>query len=395
MSMKKYFITLKPTGAFYFGSEQNFGSGENYFAVSRQVPQQSTLLGVLRYKLLEANGLLAKDHGKALNGSASKKIGLQSFVHNKISEAKDYGVINHITSVSLFDGEKFYFRGHLDNGLGCKDDKEENHDFQLELNNGYPLLRNYDTKAYYPAVWVGKDGKAIKEDELFTPKTQVGIYRTVSRLSKRQNDVREDEEEKGFFKKTSWVLKNPKLAFGFFAFLATEDGDKLKDFCQGGSALTPVGGERSLFEMHVSDSDELYTQWQKEAAKAMSKNSQYNRAVLLSDAYLKPEEIYKNCVFSLAKPVPFRFMMSSFSGTKNYFALEDARSKGRQYLRKSPLFQLMEAGSVFYLTDEQLAGFEDVVQESVAYRQIGNNDFILFKKDNTVLYQPYKSENNG
>lgn len=395
MNHKIYFITLKPTGAFYFGSEHNFSGGQNYFAVSRKTPQQSTLLGVLRYKLLEANSLLAKEYGRQLNGNAATKIGPQSFVNESLSDSKNYGAISHITAVSLFDGTNFFLRGHRDRGFGFKGDEALNHDFQLNIQNGIPLLRNFDIKTSYPTFWIGRDGVPQKEEDLFTPKTQVGIYRTVSRLSKRAGISVGDEDEKGFFKKNSWLMSKPGMAFSFFAYLDVSQGEKLAKFCVGSNGLTPVGGERSLFKMEVAEGADLFEKWKQTAARGLAKETAYNRAVLLSDAYVKSDDLYNHCSFALANPVPFRFMMTRIAETKNYFALEDAKSKGGQYLKKSPLFQLMEAGSVFYLSDEQVTEFELMIQSPKAFCQIGNNEYILYNCNNNHHLSTFKNKNNG
>ena len=56
----KYKINLKPLDWFFFGGEHTFNNGENesYIARSNHMPQQTTLLGMVRYQLLKQKGLL-------------------------------------------------------------------------------------------------------------------------------------------------------------------------------------------------------------------------------------------------------------------------------------------------------------------------------------------------
>ncbi|MEI6411943.1 MAG: hypothetical protein WCR52_21305, partial [Bacteroidota bacterium] len=59
---KIWHIRLIPAGQFYFGGERNFSFGEkedssNYLVKSNYFPQQTGLLGMLRFVLLREAGL--------------------------------------------------------------------------------------------------------------------------------------------------------------------------------------------------------------------------------------------------------------------------------------------------------------------------------------------------
>ncbi|KAA6331329.1 hypothetical protein EZS27_020050 [termite gut metagenome] len=55
LNMNTYKIIIKPIDTFYFGSEKTFnpadGSKANYLVKSQMMPQQTTVLGMLRYAL--------------------------------------------------------------------------------------------------------------------------------------------------------------------------------------------------------------------------------------------------------------------------------------------------------------------------------------------------------
>jgi CRISPR-associated protein Cmr3 len=65
--MAKYLIKLYPIDRYFFGSDVTFGAdNSNYFVRSVYFPQQTTLLGMLRYYLLLQNNML-DDKGKVIS----------------------------------------------------------------------------------------------------------------------------------------------------------------------------------------------------------------------------------------------------------------------------------------------------------------------------------------
>ncbi len=60
----RYLIKLTPVDQFFFGGNITFGENkatQNYLVRSEKYPQQTTLLGMLRYQLLKTNSLLKID----------------------------------------------------------------------------------------------------------------------------------------------------------------------------------------------------------------------------------------------------------------------------------------------------------------------------------------------
>ncbi|MBK9961554.1 MAG: hypothetical protein IPP06_09590 [Saprospiraceae bacterium] len=386
---KPYLIKLFPTNEFYFGSEQNFSGGQNYFAVSRKFPQQSTLLGVLRYKILEANNLLSSDYGKKVKDLATNMIGPEGFNHTSDQNIKDYGDIGAITPLSIYDGKKYYYVGNRDRGFKGEGHNEDQ--FDLKFSNELPNLHGYNIKSYYPDFLVDGEKNAKSIANLFVERTQVGIYRTNSRFS-NQTRIKNEDEEKGFYKKTSWVFYQPEMCFTFFAWLSESTGNNLVSFTNGSQILTPIGGERSLFRMHVEQGEKESKKWKEQIYQVYKNDSDFHRVVLISDAYVFPSEIYKTSLYAITKPIPFRFMTSKVLETENYFALEDSKSKSNKYIRKSHLLQLMAAGSVFFINDSQLDDFKNTMDQYKAHRQIGHNHYLILKNDNKIIYEPFKFE---
>ena len=54
-------IKLTPLDAFFFGDENTFGmDNTSYYVRSRKLPQQTSLLGLLRYELLKKKGFISR-----------------------------------------------------------------------------------------------------------------------------------------------------------------------------------------------------------------------------------------------------------------------------------------------------------------------------------------------
>ena len=65
--MAVFYVTLSPLEPYFFGSERKLGDGfsntrSSYFVQSELVPQQSTLLGMLRFFLLKQAGYVRDDY---------------------------------------------------------------------------------------------------------------------------------------------------------------------------------------------------------------------------------------------------------------------------------------------------------------------------------------------
>jgi hypothetical protein len=72
---KTMYLSLKPTGAFFFGGENTFESrGKvNYLVRSNPFPQQTGILGLLRHLLLDINGMLDSPGARQGSGSLIKE----------------------------------------------------------------------------------------------------------------------------------------------------------------------------------------------------------------------------------------------------------------------------------------------------------------------------------
>ena len=113
----KYLVKMTPIEPYAFGTDQTFqyhgveATGkETYFVRSNQVPEQTTILGMLRYIVLEMEGLLNSDfHYTAEEREKMNScIGRESFRFLQ-KEKQDFGMIHEISPVFLMDSKNHIY----------------------------------------------------------------------------------------------------------------------------------------------------------------------------------------------------------------------------------------------------------------------------------------------
>ena len=111
--MSKYQITLTPIDRFFFGGDMTFQVGKDekddfneryssYIIRSLMYPQQTSLLGMLRFLILRNAGEDVFKDGKIVDKSKAKAlIGGKSFSVNSGHEENDFGMIKSLTHIRI------------------------------------------------------------------------------------------------------------------------------------------------------------------------------------------------------------------------------------------------------------------------------------------------------
>jgi len=388
-------ITLSPLDKFFFGGEVVFGAdggqGErrrSYLVHSNVLPQQTTLLGMLREQLLRQNGLLLqrgdpqskRDNAKNLVGKTGFQITIdKECIRNPAKEdLEPFGVVSEISSLFLEGSDgNLWQAAPLDDVWG-KD--ERTIEFAVESDNN-PVLKNFNPKDYLKLHFSnsGQERKAL--EDFFNEETKVGVLVTNRR---KWREGMEDDKE-GFFRQTfkkniqsnfanaltvKKQRKNP-VSFVFYAKM-TSDFSNYKF----GDALVTMGGERSCFQMKVekvdlaNDFENLFhdVEYQKAKMDALG----YRRIVLMSDTYADPAELKKYCALIVANPVSFRFFSTILDETEDFYDFKKENYKGR---KQSNRYTLLRRGGVLYVHEDKLAGLQAYLKEQTTFRQIGYNFF--------------------
>jgi len=335
-------ISLTPIEDYFFGGERTFGDltdkeGRNYFAYSNQYPQQSSLLGLLRYWLLVCNDCLPLEKNKQ---TANSLIGEESFSPLVSGKAQSFGVIRRMSPLLLESGKTIYRFAH---GLA-------NHQVHWQPNvncyvagtrSGFvPRITGFEPKEEYPMLLIDENGVSLAIGEIIKDHTQVGI--------------KKGSEEQGFFKQTFYRLKKG-AKFVVYVHIdpkfASKDGllpTKLQNH------ILFFGGEQRQFQIDVAPYSE-------ETRYPFGQTGTGDKITLLSDA-LVSSEIFQHCEFALSDSQEFRV---------GFF-----KSNGFGFGGKSQKFNLLKRGSVLFAKNHS-AGVQikGLLEEPVNFRQMGFNHY--------------------
>ena len=391
-NIKTIQINLLPFSTFFFGGERTLGpDNADYLVKSNYFPQQTALLGVLRYKILETYDLL---NGTKINGkikstvtengksySAADLIGPASFTFN--IDHPSFGSVQNISPLFLSNGRNLYFTAPLNWKMEYKSIQQ---DTTMSLTgverNFIPhISKGYDPKEGLNHQLIDQTGKTWNYDCLFQEESQVGIVANRSPFKTSTNK----EQDKGFYKQTFLRFKKPELSFSYYATIEEETANKLITHCADNPQV-PFGGEKSIFKMSVralenpESAQDNYL-----AALDFMKGKQdkgQTQILLISDAYVE-NGIYKYCDFAITETNDFRNIITSVTDTTNY---HDMKKNAVHTPNKSKIkFNLLKKGSVFYVPNKRLNTIIEKLEAPKHFRKIGFNAFAILKNENLQI----------
>jgi CRISPR-associated protein Cmr3 len=378
--MAYYHFTLQPLDAFFFGDERSFNSDENanYFVRSRLWPQQSTLLGALRYALLARKGLLHAGRGpKTLSPEAKNYIGGGSFDPDA-KNPQPFGKIARISAVFLQCQGKRYVPAPLDQHMLCDLSEENQIDYQSlassPIRTGglrfYTAGRNAEGKEIL-APWLAKDrlaegllgegdSRPISWEEVLKPREQVGITKGAV-----------EDEEKGFYRQLRYQMK-PGWSFGFYAEI--RDDDDPDSFRQTPGTRLPVGGEKTPFWLEAEPANAGIPDF----GPTPPQVGGLSRVHLLSDAYVEQvADLLSACSHAfIGDAVDFRAVATQTLQTEEYASLS---KRGEAAVPRragfSSLYQLIPRASVLYVSQAEWPRVLELLTAPANWRNIGYNAF--------------------
>lgn len=359
--MSKYRITLTPVDKFFFGGDMTFQVGNDeknefntqyssYIIQSSMFPQQTSLLGMLRFLILRNAGGDVFKNGKIVDKKkADELIGGRSFMVGRDNDFKSVKGLSHIKICRTANGQT----ADLEFAPLFKELSFENvssgsynlHDICI------PSLAKdeYDAKKGTDVMLT--DGvESYKPEGIFVKDRRVGVNR----------DIKTGTVDDGaLFKQISYRFKN-KEANHCFVFDAEID-DSVPFESYNGQVVT-VGGDNSQFVLGISK-------------KTMTSDSikPYDKAIwLLSPTFLTRAEA-KKAKFAVTRLMPFRFLTDRDDNRE-----DDNRSFHilNSKLKRSERYELYAPGSVFYFENEdQKQEFIKAVESKKEFRQIGYNEY--------------------
>lgn len=381
MSVISYKVSFRPAGFFYFGNERTLGpDNTDYFATSNYFPQQTTILGAMRYRLLEMKGWLKDSRGQSAGTLQEREelIGSRGFNAEKPGARQKFGVIKSLSPVFLEYEGRLLLPGALNRGYALSlaaNPKQEVAWAGLNglAKNHLPQLGGYDYKKPVDPHFIPPGGSPIV--------TYKKIFKIYDRVGITKQEAGEPDD-KAFFKQNVLHFADSETAFVCYVQMAEATGEALRTFVTK-NPNAPMGGERSIFITSIErmeiDTGIFFTY-----LNQSDKSSSRTQVILLSDA-LAPSDIYQHCDFAISKTRDFRYIITN-SGTQNHYAKP----------AKSDAYQILEKGSVLYPSEAGLDVLRDELTSAMAFRQIGYNAFVVIEKGNASadIYS-YKNEQNS
>lgn len=374
---KTYLITLTPTGKFFFGGDMTFTvNGKetdftSYIIRSNKFPQQTSLLGMLRFLILRNDSTVFDEQKQLVTDrqKAKELIGPKSF-ENSNAEG-DFGKIKKLYPCFLQkDGNpihylEFDYKYKVEFGDVIGRSTKSSNELTI------PTIDGFDPKDGVASLYL-IDGVEIPERDIFVADISNGInrdiktgktddnalfkqicYRFNTKLYRYEKPDYDKDRERAKDGSGNDIFTSCQYSFAFCAEMDLTEEDVKKYNGQ----LVSVGGDNSQFVIGIKQTDAPKTE-----------ETKGTKVVLESPAYLTEEDL-ENVRFAITDTIPFKCMKTRTEDVKPY-------NKRNQMYGYSESLSLYDKGSVFYFKDENEADtFIDKLKGHADFRQIGYNHY--------------------
>lgn len=351
-------IKLTPITPYFFGKEafHQLGNKTDYFQHSLDFPQQTTLLGLLRHKLLRDNGIdLDATHPKnAKNLDIVSLIGASSFQVNN-DNINVFGNIKGISPCYIIDNnnQKYFYENN-------------------ETSNGESVLLNESRDAFLKGTekYIGKfqfDEKIGTQEysNCFHNSVKVGIHKGGVKAKVRDESYfimeykqlgqKEQIAETDFNKFKKW-------SFAFQAILSQDvEINEAVD-------IMPMGKERSLFRIETTLLQKEIEEEKFELKADEALKSDILECILLSDTRLSQDDLNTlsgKCIMQITNKQRVRYIKRN---TQKYYL-------GEKPTKEAKAFNLIAKGSVLFIKKENKDKVEQLLNKAKDFKQIGYNYF--------------------
>jgi len=372
--MAHYLVKIKPVEHFFFGVEKvgNLGNRKPYFLQTTEFPQQTSILGLLRYLLLLKEDKLGTN---LADSAVADLIGKESFSAFP-EEVLNYGKIQTLSPVFIIDqNETAYFARPLDwdykfvkKNIGCR----VSYGVKDNVLNYVPFLGGYSAKEKTVPYLISSTGESIplwydkdKKTGILRKQVKAGNQKNPERFAVDQTSDKEKAEAKNeaYYKQEFLYMEKPYV----YACIAEIDMDKLEDF----RTVLPFGGERSSFSISFKKLEDAKSV--KEYYFDKQPQNDFLKIELLSDAFVE-QSILNLTSFAMCDTIGFRNLKTKTT-TKNYSRISQKEEHNCADL--SDQLQLLKRGSVlFFDSVDKMTEAEELLQKGKEhFTKIGYNQY--------------------
>ena len=362
-------LRIRPLEYYFFGGESTFGNGEgaSYFARSNPLPQQTSVLGLLRRLLFDAQ----------------KQIGDSFRADRNFKQA--FGEIEGLSPVFLMDGDGVGWLPHAldahsktEKGCNTEDFATFNFSTARGLGDAFtglgknpawaaaPYFENADSKKELTDLFISQLGKTCIREEVFKSFTRIGI-------TKFRRGADPKTRTDAFYKQEMF-----KLTKGWSFAVVVELDDAFDTNLFNGKTVA-LGGEKSLARIEVVQPSGTFANVFK--AEIMYRDRPTGQVVLLSDA-LVDDDFFEKCAAAIAKTTPFRNIITPQT-PKSYGPMitatkQQAPPKELDKLFKTDKLTLLKSGSILFGGVGGTKAITDALEDAIHFQQIGYNHYFTF-----------------
>ena len=324
----QYLVKMVPMEPYCFGTDksapyigaENGGKG-TYFIKSKEIPEQTTLLGALRYMILESQGLLKENFGYTPEERQrmSECIGPESFRFIS-GEKQEFGYIKEISPLFIVSPQgHICIKNPFNNKVSVGYDPIKMMDKTFETSEGaihLPMQGEYDAK----------EGYAVGYYDLSTGMIYKDLFKKIITTGNRKNRRPDQTNKDDCFYKRELICLKEKFAFGLYV-----NAEKLPE-----KAVIYMGQRKSAFLISAEICNDLpLTQQVKDTFVKYPGKWQYALSDLIVDTKWKAKD------FFIAEEKQLRNLETVYNEKKHIGRLR----------KSSQRFNLVQSGSVFYGSD--------------------------------------------
>ncbi|MEM8584684.1 MAG: type III-B CRISPR module-associated Cmr3 family protein [Bacteroidota bacterium] len=351
---QKYRLELRPLDYYFFGGETTFGNGEgqNYYARTRSWPQQTSMLGVLRY-------FLYPDH-----------CGPNSF---HLENQSPYGSIIDLSPLFFTHRSENKYTDYFLSPIGKKGKPRSlRKEPGIESQQAQYSAEGIGDKEAPEQCLIDKKGNqlAISSDTIGSD----ALCRFFDKIGITKGKNGEDKTD-AFYKQRMGKLADG-FAFASIVNLASHLPEELFDAKGEAHKIVHFGAEKALFELSLRPTEKTFNEIYPVDLCTHDYADARTCHLLTSDTYITDDKLPEKLDFIIADTRSFRYISTPGKDSNVNFARLDLQNKNsKTALHKSGKYFLLQAGSLLY-------GSTKAIQNAVsqpAFEQIGYNHFIQLK----------------